>query len=358
MAYFWASQFVPQLLPQSVLDSLPTAEIDYGLTTPEGAVHEYVTVRNTSCGSILKLLPTPGGRRVSRKRLRKVLSQGLDVQYEKNVTEIFYPSSAVIVKFDDGTAASGSLVVGADGGQSRIRRLLLGNKAEPTLLPYVMNNFNCQYTEEQALFIRSNLAKFTDYGVDPKGMFFLMSIQDIPDPEDPSTWYYQLLTSWKECLHPLTKETNTSEGRLKILKDLTSDMAEPRKSAIEWVPEGHHVSRDRLAIWSPVPWDHHEGRVTLAGDSAHSMTYHRGQGLNNCFNDAGNLVKGLVEVSKGGKTIEDMLTSYGTEVVERGAAEVEMSKKQTMMLHDWDVFMESPIMKMGNLAPLTKTIPT
>jgi 2-polyprenyl-6-methoxyphenol hydroxylase-like FAD-dependent oxidoreductase len=114
----------------------------------------------------------------------------------------------------------------------------------------------------------------------------------LPDRNDRSTWSFQLLTSWKTGQRALSDEENTSEGRLKILKELVgSDFAEPRRSAVAWAPEDHHVPRDRLAIWSPVLRDHHDGRVTLAGDAAHAMTYHRGQGLN-CFNDAANLVAG------------------------------------------------------------------
>jgi 2-polyprenyl-6-methoxyphenol hydroxylase-like FAD-dependent oxidoreductase len=105
-----------------------------------------------------------------------------------------------------------------------------------------------------------------------------------------------------------------------------------------WVPEGTNVPKDRLAIWSPVPWDHHSGRATLAGDAAHAMTYHRRQGLNNCLNDAANLVAGLVAVSKGEKSIDSALTAYGEEVVIRGAAEVEMSRLTSMGVHNWKKF--------------------
>lgn len=349
----WASTFVPDLLPQSIIDKLCTAEFDYPLAGPTGAIHGYVCVRNAVTGEVLKKIPTPGGRRCSRRRLRQVLREGLDVQYNKTLTSISYPSSGVIAHFSDGTAASGSLVIGADGGQSRVRRLLLGDKAEPTPLPMTMNNFNVQYTAEQALFIRSHLDRFTDYGVHPKGMFFLMAILSVPDPEDPSTWVFQLLTSWPDRLRTLKEEENTSEGRLKILRELTADFSEPRKSAIRWVKEGTHIPRDRFAIWSPVPWNHHEGRVTLAGDAAHAMTYHRGQGLNNCFNDAANLVAAIVKVRDGLLGMEEAMQTYVEEVVDRGVAEVELSRRQTMAVHDWGMFMESPLMKKGvGIAPV------
>lgn len=249
MAYMWASTFIPDLLPQSVIDKLPTAEFDYPLAGSQGAIHEYICIRNASTGEILKKVPSPSARRCSSRRLRLVLCEGLAVQYSKTLTNVTYPASGVVAHFGDGTIAKGSIIIGADGGQSKVRRLLLGELAEPTRLPMTMNNFNVQYCAEQALFIRKNLDRFTDYGVHPKGVFFLMAIQSVPDPADPSTWSFQLLTSWPDSLRKLSEEENTSKGRLKVLKELTHNFSEPRKSAIEWVSDGTHISRDRLAIW-------------------------------------------------------------------------------------------------------------
>ena len=49
--------------------------------------------------------------------------------------------------------------------------------------------------------------------------------------------------------------------------------AEPYKSAIEWVPEHTPVLKDQLKIWKTIPWGSRGGRVTLAGDAAHAMTF-------------------------------------------------------------------------------------
>jgi hypothetical protein len=38
------------------------------------------------------------------------------------------------------------------------------------------------------------------------------------------------------------------------------------------MPNNTKVTYDKMAYWVPVPWDNHEGRVTLAGDAAHPMT--------------------------------------------------------------------------------------
>ena len=73
----------------------------------------------------------------------------------------------------------------------------------------------------------------------------------------------------------------------------------------------------------------------------------RGQGLNHAVCDAGNLVERIVGVAKGEEGKEVAIAAYGEEVVKRGAAEVQLSVKNALMVHDWKMVMESPAMKVG-----------
>ena len=41
------------------------------------------------------------------------------------------------------------------------------------------------------------------------------------------------------------------------------------------------------------------------------------------------------------------ITAYDEELVKRGAAEVNLSVKNALMVHDWDSVMDSPAMKHG-----------
>ncbi|KIW96496.1 uncharacterized protein Z519_03565 [Cladophialophora bantiana CBS 173.52] len=72
--------------------------------------------------------------------------------------------------------------------------------------------------------------------------------------------------------------------------------------------------------FAPFPWDNTDGRVTLAGDAAHAMLPHRGQGLNNALKDASEIVDAL--------SLKDAIDAYEAEMIPRGAAEVGLTRQQ------------------------------
>lgn len=238
-----------------------------------------------------------------------------------------------------------------------------------------MVNFNARYRNpEHAVFIRSNLRHFVDHGVHPKGMFFMMTLQSVPDPTRPETWTFQLTITWPPE-HSPDKEDPEPPHTLKDLRALTRDWASPKREAIEWLEDsevtvtdgffgknGEHtttagaddddpwrlvIPSDRVSVWVPVPWDNHGGRTTLAGDAAHAMTFHRGQGLNNCIRDAKEVVSRIQEYIDGSKNLEDAINAYEKEMQDRGTAEVKTSMEQTLKCHNWETFQHSPVMKIG-----------
>ena len=61
------------------------------------------------------------------------------------------------------------------------------------------------------------------------------------------------------------------DAAIDILKENTRTFCDPFKSAVEGIPPGSPCFVRELSYWKPVPWDNHAGKVTLAGDAAHSM---------------------------------------------------------------------------------------
>lgn len=136
-------------------------------------------------------------------------------------------------------------------------------------------------------------------------------------------------------------------------------MAEPWKSSILWIPEDTEIPPpSNVAYWPTVEWDNKNGLITLAGDAAHPLPPHRGQGLNHCIQDISNLLIAILSVSpsnaeessedsKPTTTQTSAISAYDAELVKRGGEEVENSRKNSMLVHDFEKFMDSPILKQG-----------
>lgn len=65
----------------------------------------------------------------------------------------------------------------------------------------------------------------------------------------------------------------------------------------------------------------------------------RGQGMNNAVVDASKYVHALTSLNRGESTsLGDVISRYDTEVISRGAKEVEVSQAQTERTHEFDKF--------------------
>jgi hypothetical protein len=95
----------------------------------------------------------------------------------------------------------------------------------------------------------------------------VLAVQDVPDPDNPATWSFQLQTTWHKGQDDVTSLAN--------LKAKAATFAEPFRSANLWIPEGTPIYENKLSYWNPIPWDDRNGRITLAGDAAHPMTFRK-----------------------------------------------------------------------------------
>jgi hypothetical protein len=77
MTVHWSAGYLTKCLPQSILDRLPETQSDQQL---DFDTIESFPLHNLETAEVLKSLPLVTPRRVSRKRWRKLLMDGLDIQ--------------------------------------------------------------------------------------------------------------------------------------------------------------------------------------------------------------------------------------------------------------------------------------
>lgn len=278
MGLLWGMPILKALLPTSLNAKLQSVQVDPHEPTKAVDVLQFL---NGATGEAMGGPKVNYFHRLRRAKLRALLVEGLDIRWGKKLQHIAYSANGTTVTatFDDGEEVAGLLIVGADGSRSAVRRLLLGPEiAASTRLPYAATFIQTKYTREQALFLRSFHPLYIA-APHPDGLFAFFGLQDAPEVDEPEDWTFFFYVSWHSSIEQQDTEAKTfkNSDRLQQLKDLASKFADPWKSAAEWMPEGQAAWYFGFTVWDPSlldhQWENANGRVTLAGDAAHPMTY-------------------------------------------------------------------------------------
>ena len=256
--------------------------------------------------------------------------------------------NGVVATFTDGTTTSASLIVGCDGAHSIVREHLVGKAAaEVEDLDIQMFNVTCTFPKETALLQRMGHPVFKN-SYHPDGFMWWQSIQDVEDPDKPETWLFQNMLSWIGS--PRAEDLPDQASRLAFWREKAVNFAEPWRTVGRDFPEDLPIVVDRTSVWRPtMDWSKTElgGRVTIAGDAAHTMPPHRGQGLNNALQDSATLVEELQAVSNGEKSLRDAIAAYEKDMKERTLVEIPITIAQAQMVHSYDTLMSAPFFKHG-----------
>ncbi|KAK8058669.1 hypothetical protein PG994_009117 [Apiospora phragmitis] len=307
----WSSPILASLIGEEKWARIIETQTDPNVPTKEV---DACPVINGKTGEIIRHVPLHSFYRVVRSRFRAFLAEDVDVAWGKKLVDVSYSSSdssgeedggssssTVTAHFADGTSAAGRLLLGADSSNSRVRTLLLGpERARLHRLSIAATFINCSFPREQALYLRRT-HPLVNLIVHPDGMMGMLAALDCADAARPETWRFAFYISWRTS--PAEQDAEAAAGgrwgrreRLAQVKEKSRAFADPMRSAYAWMPDDlETVYYTPNGNWDPsMPdhkWDNHGGRITLVGDSAHPMTYHRGQGLNHAIDDAGHIVK-------------------------------------------------------------------
>ncbi|PCG97054.1 Monooxygenase, FAD-binding [Penicillium occitanis (nom. inval.)] len=339
----WALPLLQNLVPASIFESINLCQPD-PTADPAEAGKYGIAIRDGSTGKVKIRHQFPGIRRINHKKTKHHLSQGLSVQYGKLLVDITVgpDDHEVTAHFADGTQETGTVIVGADGGVSRVRRWLLGDEAAQEVLPCQFMNFSFSLAAESAEWLDKRLGPTIEVAAHPRNMYMGLSLLDKPDAK-PDSWLFYILAAWKPS------DSTDGQGSASLLSDLRKrmyDWADPFKTVVEKLPDDIFIRQDQLRIWHTKAWDNRQGRVTLVGDAAHSMTFHRGQGGNLAIKDAYELFNKLVSIHNEESDQKTAIDTYDKGALLRGE-EVEISRQCTMAFMDYENMEKSPLYQIG-----------
>ncbi|WP_031071750.1 FAD-dependent oxidoreductase [Streptomyces sp. NRRL WC-3742] len=274
-----------------------------------------------------------GGMATDRHVLRHLLLAGLTDRIEFGKRLVRYtelPDGTVRAEFADGTSATGDLLVGADGGNSPVRRQLLP-EAEVVAL------------DGRGLLGRTPLTeRFADlvpgFGTVVAGpevrmllgkMEFrrpphLAAAELAPDVELPETGSY---VRWVAFLPEYIDAVPADWPAARDL--LLSGIADWHPDLVELVRRSDVVNSSGLTVRYAEPVPHWGTRpVTLLGDAVHIMPPSGGMGANTAFRDAALLCRALTAVHRGEAQLLTAVERYEREMLEYGFAAVAESLAQ------------------------------
>lgn len=252
----------------------------------------------------------PGVNGISRKKLHNILldtvqSIGTKIYMSTTVNKIDNTNNGATVELSNGISATYDLVIGADGSNSKVRKLLFGDLA----LNYSGQGV-WRYTLprpkdlDKGLFYYGKKAKAGLVPMSEDKMYLLVTTNE---PDNPKFK--------KDQLHVLLRERMTEFGG--VMEEFSKKVVDP--SEVVYRPIFTHLMSS--------PW--YKGNALLVGDAAHGTAPHLGQGASIAIED----VIVLADLLKHNLTVQETMEAFMEKRFERCKMIVENSDQ----LVEWEL---------------------